>query len=108
MTREPPSTDQRPANHLRDAATRLTADLSEARLYQAAAYVAMAVEAMDTSVPAALNDNRPRTDVECEFELDEHGRVWMIREGGCHMIGRKDAVRAEMWRFLRVLLPGLG
>jgi hypothetical protein len=36
--------------------------------------------------------------------LDEHDRVWMIRNGDCHIIGRKDYIRTEMWRFLRVLL----
>ena len=41
-----------------------------------------------------------RTDVELEFELDEHGRVWMIREGDCWIIGRVGAVCAEMRRFL--------
>jgi len=95
-------------DRLRHEASRLTAELDEARLYRAAAYVAMAVDAMDLTLPGPVNDNRPRTDVELEFELDEHGRVWMIREGDCHIIGRKEAVRAEMWRFLRVLLPGSG
>jgi hypothetical protein len=50
----------------------------------------------------------PPHDVECEFELDEHDRVWIILEGDCHIIGRKAAARREMWRFLRVLLPVLG
>ena len=93
---------------LRDKAARLTAELDEARLLQAAAYVAMAVDSMDRGGPGAVNDNAPRNDVECDFELDEHGRVWIILEGDCHIIGRKEAVRKEMWRFLRVLLPGLG
>ncbi|HEX6376896.1 MAG TPA: hypothetical protein VFZ91_14385 [Allosphingosinicella sp.] len=93
---------------LRDTATRLTAELDEARLFQSAAYVAMAVDAMDRRLPAARNDNAPSADVECEFELDEHGRVWIILEGDCHIIGRREAVRREMWRFLRILLPGLG
>ncbi|MFL6843642.1 MAG: hypothetical protein ACJ8ER_02035 [Allosphingosinicella sp.] len=94
--------------HLREIAMRLTPELDEARLYQAAAYVSMAVDAMAQSPAAAVNDNVPRNDVECDFELDEHGRVWIILEGDCHIIGRKEAVRKEMWRFLRVLLPGLG
>jgi hypothetical protein len=97
-----------PVEHIRNAATRLTAELDDARLYQAAAYVAMAVDAMAQAPSDAMNDNRPASDVECEFELDEHDRVWMIRDGDCHIIGRKDYIRREMWRFLRVLLPGLG
>jgi hypothetical protein len=103
LEREDPSVE-----HLRDAAMRLTAELEEARLFHAAAYVAMAIDAMDRRLPAPWNDNSPRTDVECEFELDEHDRVWMILEGDCHIIGRKAAVRREMWRFLRLLLPALG
>jgi lipopolysaccharide/colanic/teichoic acid biosynthesis glycosyltransferase len=35
-----------------------------------------------------------------EFELDEHGRVWMILAGDCHLIGRREAVCGEMRRFL--------
>ena len=46
------------------------------------------------------NDNQPRTDVDLQFDLDEHGRVWMIRDGDCHIIGRRDAVSEEMCRFL--------
>jgi hypothetical protein len=92
---------------LRDSAARLTVELDEARLYQAAAYVAMAVDAMERDPEPSVNDNDLRSDVECEFELDEHGRVWMIRDGDCHIIGRKDYIRKEMWRFLRVLLPAL-
>jgi hypothetical protein len=45
-------------------------------------------------------------DVETDFELDEHGRVWMIREGDCHIIGRRNAVRAEMRCFLRTIVLG--
>lgn len=63
---------------------------------------------MNRRPPRAVNDNRPRTDRELEFELDEHGWVWIMREGDRHFIGGKEAVRAEIWRFLRVLLPGLG
>jgi hypothetical protein len=40
------------------------------------------------------------TDVELQFELDEHGRVWIIRDGECDIIGRRNAVCAEMRRFL--------
>lgn len=43
-----------------------------------------------------------------EFELDEHKRVWMIREGDCHVIGRKSAVCGEMRRFLAAVVLGEG
>jgi hypothetical protein len=105
---EPPPVYPPPVERLRNAAMRLAAELDEAREYQAAAYVSMAADAMGPRDEAAVNDNRTYTDVECEFELDEYGRVWIILEGDCHIIGRREAVRREMWRFLRVLLPGLG
>ncbi len=47
-----------------------------------------------------INDNRPPSEVELQLDLDEHGRVWAIVDGDCHMIGRRDAVREEMLRFL--------
>lgn len=86
---------------------RLAAELDSVGEYKAAAYVAMAVDAMEREPELAVNDNLPGSEVECEFELDEHDRVWMIRDGDCHIIGRKDGIRKEMWRFLRVLLPAL-
>jgi hypothetical protein len=94
---------------LRNAAMRLAAELDGVREYRAAAYVAMAVDSMERGrePELAVNDNLPGSEVECEFELDEHDRVWMIRDGDCHIIGRKDGIRKEMWRFLRVLLPAL-
>lgn len=103
----PPIYPPAPIQQLRNSAQRLTAELDEVRLYQAAAYVAMAVDAMEREPEPAVNDNRPGSDVECYFELDEHDRVWMIRDCDCHIIGRRDTVRKEMWRFLRVLLPAL-
>ncbi|HEX6374337.1 MAG TPA: hypothetical protein VFZ91_01305 [Allosphingosinicella sp.] len=108
MPAEPPLIYPPPVEHLRNAALRLAAQLDEAREYQASAYVSMAADVLVPGNEAAVNDNRPQSDVECEFELDEHGRVWIILEGDCHIIGRKEAVRKEIWRFLRVLLPGLG
>jgi hypothetical protein len=47
-----------------------------------------------------------RSDVEIQFEPDEHGRVWMIRDGDCHIIGRTGAVCAEMRRFLTGVVLG--
>jgi hypothetical protein len=75
----------------------------EGRLSRAA-HIAMAIEAMDLALPASADGKRPPTDIDLHFELDEHGRVWMIREGDCHILGRRDSVRDEMWRFLRGLL----
>lgn len=83
---------------------RLTAELDEARLAQAAAWVALAVDEIDRRV-FGPEEATPLTDVELEFDLDEHGRVWMYREGDAHIIGRHAAVAQEMWRFLRRLLP---
>jgi hypothetical protein len=28
----------------------------------------------------------------------------MVRDGDCHIVGRKDYIRMEMWRFLRPML----
>jgi hypothetical protein len=100
----PPPIPVPPVEELRAAAMRLTAELDQARLHQAAAHVGLAVEAMAEGPEGAVNDNIFRSDVECEFEVDEHDRVWMCRDGDCSIIGRKDYVRTEMWRFLRVLL----
>lgn len=108
MPAEPPLIYPPPVEHLRNAAMRLAAELDDAREYQASAYVSMAADVLGPRDEPADNDNRPFNDVECEFELDEHGRVWIVLEGDCHILGRKEAVRKEMWRFLRVLLPGLG
>ncbi len=79
---------------------RLAAELDEARLYVAAAHASMAVDAIERSVGKVLYAKAMRTDVELDFELDEHGRVWMFREGDCRIIGRTSAVCAEMRRFL--------
>lgn len=100
----PPPIPVPPVEELRATAMRLTAELDQGRLHQAAAYVSMAVDAMARDPDPAVNDNVFRSDVECQFELDEHDRVWMIRDGDCHIIGRKDYVRSEMWRFLRTML----
>lgn len=85
---------------------RLAAELDEARLYQAAAYASMVADAIDQSRDGAACDVDMRTDVDLDFELDEHGRVWMIREGDCHIIGRTNAVCAEMRRFLNSVVLG--
>lgn len=104
MSVEPPSVEVLPTEQLREAAERLTAELDLARLHQAAAYVSMAVVAMAKDPKGRVSDKKYKSDVECEFELDEHDRVWMYRDGDCQIIGRKNYIRTEMWRFLRVLL----
>jgi hypothetical protein len=106
VTEEPPLIYPLPTRHLRDAAMRLAGELDEVRLYNAAAHVSMAVDAIDEGPAAPLGEAEMRTDVELEFELDEHGRVWMIREGDCHIIGRTNAVCAEMRRFLASVVLG--
>jgi len=75
----PPPIPVPPVEELRAAAQRLTAELDQARLHQAAAYVSMAVDSMAKEPDDAVNDNVFRSDVECQFEADEHGRVWMYR-----------------------------
>jgi hypothetical protein len=64
--------------------------------------------AADAAGEAPEGDGDLRTDVELDFEADEHGRVWMIREGDCHVIGRTAAVCAEMRRFLAAVVLGEG
>ncbi len=89
---------------LRAAAMRLTAELDQARLHKAAAHVSAAVSAITGEPDPAVNDNVYRSDVECQFELDEYDRVWMYRDGDAHIIGRKGYIKTEMWRFLRTML----
>lgn len=66
----------------------------------------MVVDAIDQSGGEPEPEGDMRTDVELDFELDEHGRVWLIREGDCHIIGRTSAVCAEMRRFLASIVLG--
>lgn len=103
----PPPIPVPPVEQLRSTAIRLTAELDQAQLHQSAAYVSMAVEAMVQAPDPAVDGNVFRSDVECEFGVDEYDRVWIYRDGDCHIIGRKDYIRMEMWRFLRVLLAKL-
>lgn len=100
----PPPIPVPPVEELRAAAMRLTAELDQARLHKAAAHVSAAVHAITGEPDPAVNDNVYRSDVECQFELDEYDRVWMYRDGDAHIIGRKDYIRTEMWRFLRTTL----
>jgi hypothetical protein len=95
-----PGLGEAAADRLRNEAMRLAAKLDEARLYQAAAYASMVADAIDHSRGQPTNDNVAITDVELEFELDEHGRVWIIKDGDCEIIGRHLAVVIEMRRFI--------
>jgi len=100
MTAPPPSYEPASIERLRNAAMRLAAELDDARLLQAAAHVSMGADAINRGPAPQLTKAQLRTDIELEFEFDEHGRVWMIREGDCHIIGRTEAVCLEMRKFL--------
>ncbi len=89
MTAHPPPSYPEPTQHLRNAAARLAAELDDARLYRAAAFASMVVDEIDQSGGEPEQYNDIRTDIELEFELDEHGRVWMIREGTATSSGAK-------------------
>jgi hypothetical protein len=101
---------------LHNAAIRLAGRLDKAGLCLGAAYVSMAVDAIEGS--AAFRQgrdegagSRPEDEamlngVDLDFTLDEQGRVWMIREGDCHMLGPTDPVCGEMRRFLAGVAAG--
>lgn len=84
---------------------RLAAQLDDARLFRAAAYASMVADAIRSDGETGRDEDM-RTDVELDFELDEHDRVWMIREGDCYILGRKDPVCVEMRQFLRTIVLG--
>jgi hypothetical protein len=106
MAEPPPVSDPDAWAPLRDSFERLAAELDSARLYKTSAYVSMARDAVGEDLSPRRQDKDLRTDVELELDLDEHGRVWMYRDGDAHMIGRRDAVCAEMRRFLAVVVLG--
>lgn len=93
-----------PAQHFLNAAMRLAAELDEAQLYRAAAYASMVADAIRRGAEPAKEEDR-HTDVGLDFELDEHDRVWMVREGDCYILGRSNPVCAQMRRFLATVLP---
>jgi hypothetical protein len=130
-----PSPPRPPAAHrLHGTAVRLAAGLDEAGLCLAAAYVSMAVDAIEGSAAfrrgrgagagSRQEDGAMRSGVlrqaqddrsiggavpdamDLDFTLDEHGRVWMIREGDCHVLGPTEAVCGEMRRFLAGVAAG--
>lgn len=106
MPPQPPHPNPSPAPQQREAAVQLASSLDIAGLHHAAAYASMAVDAITHPDGPPTTGLDMRTDVELEFELDEHDRVWMIREGDCHIIGRTNAVCAEMRRFLTAVVTG--
>lgn len=101
---------------LHEAAVRLAAGLDKAGLCLGAAYVSMVVDAIEGS--AAFRQGRDAgagsgdqgeamlNGVDLDFTLDEQGRVWMIREGDCHVLGPTEAVCGEMRRFLAGVAAG--
>ena len=98
------------AARLRAEARRLAGEMEAAGFRAAAELVAVAAEGVfgasggEERTEGRWTPDQVRgdggADVGLEFELDEHGRVWMIREGDCWIVGRRDAVCAEMRRFL--------
>jgi hypothetical protein len=91
---------------------RLADELDEARLYRAAAYASMAGDAV--GAPAGgeggsriqVRDDGLGAVVDLDFTFDGQGRVWMIREGDCHIIGRTGPVCDQMRRFLAGVAAG--
>jgi hypothetical protein len=83
------------------AALTLDKEMSEAGFGLAAAYLSLAAKALEPELPSDWGRTPPvlRGDG-VELELDEHGRVWLVRDGMCDVIGRRDEVVAEMRRFL--------
>jgi hypothetical protein len=96
----PPLVDPDVADGLRAAAVRLAAELDQARLYQAAAYASMVADAIDHRSGRATNDNDAALDQDLRFELDEHGRVWLLPH--LEIVGRRLEVCAQMVRFLAI------
>lgn len=106
MTSNGPIIYPLPTERLRNAALRLAAELDDVSLCRAAAYASMVADAIEEDRGNALEAHDLGADVDLHFELDEHGRVWMMRQGDFHMIGLREAVCAEMRRFLAAVLLG--
>lgn len=86
---------------LKAAALELEEEMEAAGFVLAAAYLSLAVKGLEPEMPSDWG--RPAKVLEGEeiaFELDEHGRVWLVRDGRCDVIGLRDDVVAEMRRFL--------
>jgi hypothetical protein len=70
-----------------------------------AAYLGLAAEALEERLPSGWGRQAALPGADASFEADEHGRVWIVRDGLCDVIGRRDAVAAEMRRFLQEIGP---
>jgi hypothetical protein len=86
--------------HLHKSALRLAAELDDAQLYRASAYALMVADSISHAIGGAAGTVGPGRDGGLQFELDEHGRVWMMRPDDCQIIGSGDAVGEAMRRFL--------
>ena len=93
------------AGRLKAAAEGLREEMDSAGFPLAAAYVGLAAEVLEERLPADWGRSASPPGEEVEFEADEHGRVWIVRDGLCDVIGRREAVAAEMRRFLQELPP---
>jgi hypothetical protein len=93
------------ATRLGAAAAALAGEMDAAGFEVAAAYVRLAGEALEDRLPSDWGRSSGPPGVEAEFEVDEHGRVWVVRDGFCEVIGRRDAVVGEMRRFLNEIAP---
>jgi hypothetical protein len=140
---DPPLPSAPAAHHLHADAVRLAARLDKAGQLLAAAYVSMAVDAIEGSAAFGQGRDDPSTGsgragragsrdqseamvngvlrqaqddrsgggvapvaIDLDFTLDEQGRVWMIREGDCYVLGPTDPVCGEMRRFLTSVAAG--
>src|SRR5687768_8139324 len=94
------------AERLLAASLLLTAELDKAGFFAAAACAAMAADRIGvlrygpspSSVPT--QDERIVFPVEMQLTLDGKGQAWMVLEGDCHLLGEREAVCAELRRFL--------
>ena len=64
------------------------------------------LELRPKSLRMSMHNSLARRWIPDQVREDEQKRIWIILNGDCHIFGRREAVRREMWRFLRVLLPG--
>ena len=98
-------TASKEATRLGAAAAALAGEMDAAGFEVAAAYVRLAGEALEDRLPCDWGRSSGPPGEEAEFEVDEHGRVWVVRDGLCEVIGRRDGVVAEMRRFLDGIAP---
>lgn len=87
---------------LKVAALALEEEMEAAGFVLAAAYLSLAAKGLEAGMPSDWG--RPARVLEGDeiaFELDEHERVWLVRDGACDVIGRREEVVGEMRRFIR-------